>query len=393
MRVAYFDCFSGISGDMTLGALVDAGADGDELARIVGGLGLTGIRVKFRRTVRGYLAGTRAEVTAEAEPAHRHLPTIRKILGEAPLPDRVRERALAVFDCLAAAEAAVHGTTKDQVHFHEVGALDAIADIVGSAAGLELLGVERVIHSEVALGSGTVTCRHGAVPVPGPATTHLLKDRPVRFTGREGELTTPTGAAILAALGLPLAKGPSFTVKSVGYGFGAREGGDLPNALRVVVGEAANGALEELVLLETNLDDVTGETVGHLIERCLESGALDAFAAPVQMKKSRPGLVFSALCSVEAMDALTDLIHEETGTLGVRGQRVFRSAVARDVVTRTTPFGEVRFKRAVLPSGAVTWSPEMDDASRIAREQGIALREVLARLARGGAGDDAEEGD
>jgi hypothetical protein len=284
-----------------------------------------------------------------------------------------------VFRRLAEAEARVHGIAMEKVHFHEVGALDAIADIVGAVAGLDLLGVTAVYASPITLGQGQVECRHGTLPVPAPAVAYLVEGFEVRFTDVQRELTTPTGAAIVTTLATRGARPSSFIMERVGYGFGREEEGSLPNALRIMVGSLP-AAAEEIVLLETNLDDVTGESVGFLIERCLELGALDAYAAPVQMKKSRPGLVFSALCTADRMIAVRDLIHGESGTLGLRIQRVERFVLPREIVTRDTSLGKVRVKRARLPDGTVALKPEHDDAARIAREKNLPLRTVLETL-------------
>jgi uncharacterized protein (TIGR00299 family) protein len=380
VKAAYFDCFSGISGDMALGALVDAGVDAEALSGAIGRLGLDGVELRFEREMQGYLAGTRAHVTAPEGPRHRHLPEILKIIEGSSLSSLVKDRASAIFRRLAEAEAAVHGIELDKVHFHEVGALDAIVDIVGASAGLELLGVEKIFASSIALGRGEVKCRHGLLPIPAPAVVRLTQGFEVHFTEIDRELTTPTGAAILTALARPGEKPSSLVMEGVGYGLGSHAGEGLPNALRILVGTLPEGRLEEVVLLQTNLDDVTGETAGHLIDRCLEEGALDAFAIPVQMKKSRPGLLFSALTRLEQQDRIRTLIHLETGTLGVRVQRVHRSVLERESLKANTSLGEIRVKKARLPDGTVFFSPEHDEAARMAREKNMPLRQILEIL-------------
>lgn len=380
MNVAYFDCFSGISGDMVLGALVDAGLDPDALKAAIGQLGLDGITLNFKKDRRGYLAGTKADVSAEKHSKDRHLPEIRKIIDKAALPDRVKERAHAIFVRLAEAEAAVHGITPEKVHFHEVGALDAIADIVGAAAGLELLGIDRVYCSPLALGEGQVKCRHGQLPVPAPAVVRLTRGFEVRMTGIGRELTTPTGAAIVTTLAGSSEKPSSFVMKEVGYGFGREAEGSLPNALRVVLGAMPDEAREQIVLLETNIDDITGETAGHLISRCLDEGALDAYALPIQMKKSRPGLLFCALCRIDHLERIRTLIHIETGTLGIRIQPVLRSVLPREAIVVETSLGPVQAKKILLPDGKTMITPEYDDAARIAREKNLPLRQVFKIL-------------
>jgi len=368
---------------MVLGALVDAGVDGSRLEQALSGLGISGYRLSFNKETRGALSGTRACVEVEETDKDRRLPEIVDIIRDSSLDEEVKNGAVSVFERLADAEAAVHGTSADDVYFHEVGALDAIVDIVGAVVGLKLLGAERLFSSSLVLGTGTVKCRHGVLPIPAPAVVRLVKGFEVRLTSVEGELTTPTGAAIITTLAEPPGAVPSFVVESVGYGFGSRKGAanDPPNALRLVKGRTCvEKGLEEVVLLETNLDDVTGEVAGYLIEQCLERGALDAFVVPVQMKKSRPGILFSALCRLDLTDALVNLLHMESRTLGVRIQRVSRSILPREVVTVDTSLGPVRVKKAGLPGQQVFCSPEYEDAARIAREKGMPLWVVMETI-------------
>lgn len=378
MKIAYFDCFSGISGDMTLGALVDAGLDPSALIDSLKSLDLDGFDIQFKKETRGYLSGTRAEVRVKETKNHRHLPQIREIIEGSPLNDRVKIKACAIFSRLAEAEAAVHGISPDKVHFHEVGALDAIVDIVGSVCGLDLLGVEGAYCSEISLGKGVVKCQHGLIPIPAPAVINLLKGFKTRFTEIQRELTTPTGAAIVTTCAQPAL--PSFVVNSVGYGFGFKESRELPNALRLVIGSAPDHALEEVILLETNLDDVTGEMVGYLLERCLEKGALDAYAIPMHMKKSRPGILFCAITNREKMDGILTLIHQESGVLGVRMRPVSRSILQRESFTAQTPLGPVRVKKALIPGSDPILSPEHDDLVKIAREKSLPMLRVLEQV-------------
>jgi uncharacterized protein (TIGR00299 family) protein len=261
-----------------------------------------------------------------------------------------------------------------------VGAVDAIVDIVGAVAGLDLLGVETVHASKLPLGEGFVKCQHGLLPLPAPAVSRLVQGYEVRLTGIERELTTPTGAAIVTTLAGSSGEVPSFIMEGVGYGFGRHPGDELPNALRLIVGRLPGKAPEEVALLETNLDDVTGETAGYMIERCLAEGALDAYAIPVQMKKSRPGMIFSVLARLDDLERLRSLIHAESGTLGIRIQRVSRSVLARESFTAETSFGPVKVKKAHLEGWPASLSPEHDDVARIAREKGIPLRLVLEKI-------------
>ncbi|HKB17280.1 MAG TPA: nickel pincer cofactor biosynthesis protein LarC, partial [Planctomycetota bacterium] len=295
MRTAYFDCFAGAAGDMIVGSLLDAGAAFSAVREGIASLALPGVRVRAERaTVAGFRA-TRFEVERPAREGHRGLREIEGILAGASFPSRVRERSLAVFRRLANAEAAVHGTTTERVHFHEVGASDAIADVVGACLALEDLRVERVVASPPRLGTGSVESEHGRIPVPAPGTLELLRGSKARLGGPRGERTTPTGAAILTGLAAAVEGEISLRIESVGYGAGTHDFGDGPNLLRVVLGDGEENEGDEIVeVLETNLDDVPGQVVGHALERLLEAGALDAFAAPVFMKKNRPGVVLTA---------------------------------------------------------------------------------------------------
>ncbi|MBU0756365.1 MAG: nickel pincer cofactor biosynthesis protein LarC [Planctomycetes bacterium] len=380
MKIAYFDCFSGISGDMILGALVDAGLDPEALVQQIDKLGLNGIALRFHKDRQGYLAGTRAEVTVEEGPRERHLPEILKRIQDSTLDDGVKNRAQKIFQRLAEAEAAVHGIDPEKVHFHEVGALDAIADIVGAVAGLALLGIDRVYSSPLTLGEGAVHCRHGLIPVPAPAVLRLTRGFEIRQTSEQREMTTPTGAAIITTLAGSTAKPASMVMEEVGYGFGQAKGERMPNALRLVLGRMPQENLEEVVLLETNLDDITGEMVGHLIHRSLREGALDAYAVPIQMKKSRPGIQFCVLAPEAHLERMRIMIHQETGTLGIRIQRVMRSIVSRETYTVETSLGPVKVKKALMPGGHARIRPEYEEVARIAGEQSLPLRRVMELL-------------
>lgn len=383
MRVAYLDCFSGISGDMFLGALIHAGLDVDRLRASLAGLGVPGFSIEAERTWRDAMEGVlcHVRIADDAPKPHRGLQDIKAILSASSLDPWVKERATSVFTHLARAEAKVHGTTEDEVHFHEVGALDAIVDIVGACAGLRLLGVDEVWSSAVSLGTGFARCDHGMMPVPVPATLELLRGAPLKFTGIEGELVTPTGAALLSTLATRIGAVPSLVVSSIGYGFGTRIRPDgPPNALRILIGEEAETA-ELLSVLETNLDDVSPQVIGYVIDRCLESGAMEAFATAVQMKKSRPGFVLTVLADESRADGLERLLFEETATLGVRRHRVSRARLERRSVKIESSLGAVRVKYARGPHGLLRASPEFDDVSRIAREQGIPYRQAHQTLA------------
>jgi len=346
MKVAYFDCFAGAAGDMIVAALLDAGLDLEALRAALATLDLGGYEVSAEPVRRGGLAATRFNVAVEsgAQP-HRHLADIQRIINAGDLPGRSAERALAVFARLASAEAKVHGVGVEEVHFHEVGAVDSIVDVVGAAIGLELLGVERVFCSPIPAGSGTVETAHGTLPVPAPATAALLVGAPVAEApgGAAGELTTPTGAAVLTTL---------------------------------AAGDA--GEVDAAVELSANLDDCTGEVLGAAIGKLLAGGALDAWAAPVVMKKSRPAWMLSALCEVADAARMEEVFFTETTTLGVRRRTVARRKLARRHETVETPYGAIRVKVAALAGRNLTASPEFAEAAAAAEAHGVAVKEVLA---------------
>ena len=389
MRVAHFDCFSGISGDMVLGAVLDAGVPADALRAALDSLGLP-ITLEVERVKRNGIAGTKATVTAPDQEEYRFLPDVEAIIAEGALTPRQRDTALAVFRKLAVAEAAVHGMPVERVHFHEVGALDSIADIVGGAVGLDLLGVDRFTSRSVPPGSGTVKCAHGLMPVPAPATAELLKGIPLASSVVKGELTTPTGAAILATVVTEYTDSPAMTVERVGWGAGTKDFLEQPNLLRLLVGTTAEPGgsrpplaeeTDTVVVLETNLDDVPAEVVGYATERLFAAGALDVFAVPVLMKKQRPGVLLTVLAEPAKAAELEAILFRETGTFGVRRTEARRAKLRREAVTVETPWGPVAAKRGWRDGHEVV-TPEYEDCARIAREHGVALREVFAAVRR-----------
>ncbi len=382
MRVAHFDCFSGISGDMTLAALLDLGVPADAVLTGIASLGLP-IKIAVEKVRKGGFAATQIHIDAPPQEDHRHLPEIEAILSRGTLSPAQRELALKIFRRLAAAEAAVHGVPVDEVHFHEVGALDSIADIAGSAIALDLLGVEKFTSSAVAVGSGTVKCAHGVMPVPTPATAELLKGAPLRPCPIKNELTTPTGAAILTSVVSEYLDTPAMTIEQVGHGAGSKDFLEQPNLLRVFAGRAAvrndAGCESDTVwILETNLDDVPGEVIGYCFEQLFAAGALDVFTTPIQMKKNRPGVMLSVLCDDANLDALEAIIFRETRTFGIRRHRAERHKLPREIVTVETPWGPVRCKRG----GEAILTPEYEDCARIAREKNVALTEVFRVVTR-----------
>ncbi len=398
MRIAYVDCFSGASGDMLVGALLDAGLDVEALRRELAKLPLdqagqvSPYQLAVEAQVHHGLAGTKFDVLLnQGSHRHRHLADIEQLIRDSTLAAEVSSRSLAVFHRLALAEAKVHGSTVEEVHFHEVGAVDSIVDVVGFVAGLHLLQVEALHSSPLMLGSGTVLTAHGVLPAPAPATLEILATASVptrRHPRADTELLTPTAAALLAELAVFDAPAerepPMMTVTAIGYGFGTKEL-DWPNALRIWLGETtfqSHSEQDEVVLVECNLDDATGEILGYALERCLAAGALDVWFTPIQMKKNRPGVKISLLATPERFAALSDLLLRETPTLGVRYSVRRRRKAERRVRTVTTPWGEILLKDKVLDGQVVASSPEYEDCARLARESGVPLAEVYGTAVR-----------
>ena len=373
MKICYFDAFSGIAGDMTVAALIDAGAAFEPLAGALDSLGM-GATFRIEKVNRGGIAATRFVVEGGEQRAHRHLPHILRMIGAGALPDQVKENAAAIFRKLGEAEARVHGVPVEKVHFHEVGAVDSIADIAGAAMGLFLLGVDQVHASPVNVGGGAITTEHGLLPVPAPATVALLEGRPVFSRGPQTELTTPTGAAILATLAVSFGPLPPMRISGAGFGAGTKEFKEQANVLRVILGEASGAAeAASVAVLEANIDDSTPETLGYAMERLLEAGALDVTLTPVHMKKNRPGVMLSVLARPEDRERLAALVFAETSTLGLRIHVAERRVEARSVVEVETRFGKLRVK--VSASGA--FAPEYEDCRKLARETGAPLREIM----------------
>jgi uncharacterized protein (TIGR00299 family) protein len=375
LTTAWFHCFSGISGDMALGSLIDAGADLEDVRAMVARVPLRGWDLRTEAVTRGGIAATRVVVEVQDDVVvrtHRHI--VAMIEG-ANLPERVRARALGAFRLLASVEGRIHRRDVEDVHFHEVGGHDAVVDVVGVAAALELLGVEEITASAVATGTGTIRTAHGLLPNPSPATVELLAGAPTYGRDVGAELTTPTGAALLASMASGFGPMPPMRVSSVGYGAGSRELKELPNCVQVLVGERTGedpGTGQPLVLLEANLDDVTGEVLAHTLSALLEAGALDAWLAPVVMKKGRPGHVLSALADPSLVPRLRQVMVEESGTLGVRAARLERWPVSREEFTVEVMGHQVRVK---VTAGRV--KPEQADAATVAAATGVPLREVL----------------
>ncbi len=381
MRCGYFDCFSGAAGDMILGAMIHAGLEPESLHEAVARLGLPGVELTMEPVQRGGLTATHVTVKTgpEAAQKHRHLPEILKIIANAGFPSAVSERAERVFNRLAEAEAHVHGMPVEKVHFHEVGAVDAIVDVVGACVGADALGLRSIVCSPVPTGNGTVRCAHGLMPIPAPATAELLKGVPLAACDVQAELTTPTGAAILTTLADSFGPLPAMTIGSIGYGAGTRDDPARPNLLRLLVGESATPAsLEEdrVIVLETQVDDATGQAVAFAVARLLEAGALDAFAIPILMKKGRPGQLLCVLCRTDDVAMLEGILFGETTTFGVRRYECLRRKLAREHVTVATPFGPIRVKLGRRGDQIVQAWPEFEDCAAAAQKHGVALRVV-----------------
>ncbi len=381
MKAAYFDCFSGISGDMTLGALVDAGCSVDLLRDQLQGLEVPGWGISAEKVWKNGMAATYVKVKTEDSGKHRSLATILGILGEANLDSRVKARASAIFQKLGEAEATVHDVPLEKIHFHEVGAVDAIVDIVGACIGFEELGFEAFACSALNVGGGTAKMAHGVLPVPAPATARLLMGKPTYSNGVQQELVTPTGAAIVATLCGSFGPQPAMKVSAIGYGAGTADLESQPNVLRILAGDVSDKDVDDhggtIRVLEANLDDMNPQIFGYLLEKALAAGALDVFAVPVQMKKSRPGTLVTILCKPEDEGKFQEMLFAETTTLGVRSHLVERRALPRECVKVRTKFGEVRIKVARSEGRACHASPEFDDCRKLAEEKNVPLHEVM----------------
>jgi uncharacterized protein (TIGR00299 family) protein len=373
---AWFHCFAGIAGDMALGALVDAGADLEEVRALLLQLPVSGWTIEAHPVLRGGIAATRVEVHTAESPVVRTYAHISGLIDEARLPDRVRDRSQAAFAALAQVEGRLHRRPPEQVHFHEVGGLDAIVDIVGTCAALELLDIDRIHASPIATGTGMVRSAHGVLPNPAPAVVELLRGAPTYGRDIGYELTTPTGAAILAANAVGYGPLPALTIEATGFGAGSRDIDGLPNVTQVVLGQPAipRTPNQPVTLLEVNVDDATGETLAHTVSALLEAGAHDAWVAPIVMKKGRPAYTVSALADLALADQVSKVLMAETGSLGVRSHTLERSPAARDADEVEVEGLPVRVK---VSAGRV--KIEHDDAARAARRTGLPLREVVSR--------------
>ena len=377
MRTVYFDCFSGAAGDMLLGALLDAGASEADVRTAVGALGLAGCSIEIRAVTRGSLRATKVDVAVTGEQEHRGPDDIAALLRNAALSEEVRETAVKTFDLLTDAEAKVHGIPRERVHFHEVGAVDAIVDVVGCSAALASLRPERVLASPVTIGRGLVDTEHGPIPVPAPAVVELLHGVPLEERGSH-ELVTPTGAAFLRAVVDAFGAMPPLTVSASGYGAGTRDT-DVPNVVRVIIGETSAAASQRLLQIEANVDDMSPELLPHALEALLAAGAVDAWITPVLMKKGRPGFVVSALAGGADAERVVDVFLRETTTFGVRMHEVERDVLERSWVEVEVEGHALRIKVGSRGTTVTTAAPEYEDARRVAAATGMPLKQVYER--------------
>ncbi len=379
MKTLYFDCFAGASGDMILGALISAGVEPRQLIGQLELLGVGGWQLAFEKVDRSGISAIYARVKTAHEHAHRHLSDIHKIINESRLPDGVKGRAAGIFSLLAQAEARVHNEPIEKIHFHEVGALDAIIDVCGAAIGFELLGIKRFVSSPLRVGTGMIEMAHGHFPIPPPAVAELLKGKPIYAGDIEGEFVTPTGAAIVSAVCDSFGPLPPMKIKAAGYGAGTRDHQSFPNALRVFVGETEDRAApadETLLMIETNIDDSSPQLLGYVMDRAFEMGALDCYLTQTQMKKNRPGLLVSILCRLDEREKFLRMIFAETTTIGVRSYEVVRRALDRETVRVETQFGPIDVKVAHTNNGVVNAMPEFEQCRAAAKKAGVPLRKV-----------------
>ncbi len=382
MKCAYFDCFSGVSGDMILGALLDLGVELVQLEQAISQLPIKGYKLTAERVKRRQLSGTllKVQLGQQTQPL-RNLNSIQKIISQSSLSPRVQEQAQQIFQRLAEAEAKIHATTPEQVHFHEVGAVDTIIDVVGTLAGLEILGVERVIVSPLPLGRGQINCAHGQLPLPAPATLELLRGCPVYSGESEGELVTPTGAAIISSLAHTYSPLPLMNIECIGYGAGSRDYSPRPNLLRVIIGECRDSrAAETLTQIEADIDDMNPQLYGWLMERLFAAGALDVTMTPIYMKKNRPGVRLSVFTPPQLLQQMADLIFRETTTIGLRFSHIQKLKLPRSSQKIDSPWGPVAIKIAQLPDRKFKYTPEYEDCRRIAQKEGISIQEVYRRV-------------
>lgn len=390
MKTLYFDCFAGASGNMILGALVALGVDENELIEQLKWLDIADFSIEFSTKNKSGIAAIYADVKVADEKHHQHFSTIEKIINNSRLSENVKSRAVKIFRKLAEAEAKIHGISLEKVHFHEVGAMDAIIDVVGACIGFEMLEIEKFSCSKIHVGSGFVQMAHGKFPVPPPAVTELLKDFSVYSTEIEGELITPTGAAIIVTVCEESGNLPEMIVEKSAYGAGSRDYEDFPNVLRLIIGKTSNAKSqvpssqnnEQLTIIETNIDDLSAEILGFVMERAFEIGALDCWFTPIQMKKNRPATMISILCKPDEKEIFSKLLYTETSTIGVRIKTVERECLTRETAKSKTEFGEIDVKIARYKDKIVNAKPEFEQIREIALRSGKTFREIQQKAVK-----------
>jgi len=380
MKIAYLDCFSGLSGDMLVGSLLDAGLPVEELERIISGLNLNGYKISSKKEGRNHIFGTKFSVSLrEEDQKARHLEDIKEIIKSSDIPLEVVEKCISIFEKLAMTEGEIHHISPDEIHFHEVGAIDSIIDIVASVAGIHILGIEKLFVSRIPVGNGMITSAHGEIPLPSPATIALLGGVPVYDSGQSAEMTTPTGAAIITSLCTSFGPMPPMIVDRVGYGVGSRILTDRPNLLRILIGnDIDKHRSETVVVLEANLDDMSPELLGYLMERLFDAGAKDVAFSHIQMKKNRPGIQLQVIGHPEDKDSLSNIIFSESTTLGIRFSYNQRSVLTREKLVVESPWGKMRVKKVIKQGGKTALLPEYEECRRIAKANKLALRDVYA---------------
>ncbi len=383
MRTAYFDCFSGASGDMILGALIDAGLSPQRLREELKRLRIPTVRLKVRKVLKQGISGTQVIVEGRNEKrSHRNLKEVLRIIKRSRVETEVKEKSEEIFKRIASVEAKIHQIPMEEVHFHELGGLDSIVDIVGSVWGIRELGIEKIHVSKVNVGAGFVKCEHGILPIPAPATLSLMEGKPIYSSGVERELLTPTGAALLATLGSEFGSMPRINVERIGYGAG-RDDLPHPNLLRLVVGTSESTSGKETVaVIETNIDDMNPQFYDYVMEKLLAMEVLEVFITPVLMKKNRPGHLLTVICSSEKLPSVAKFLFKETTTLGLRWHEEEREKTDREILPLRTKYGRIRFKWARWEGRIVNLSPEYDDCKRVALERGVPLKDVFEEAKR-----------
>ncbi|MEP9410490.1 MAG: nickel pincer cofactor biosynthesis protein LarC [Candidatus Brocadia sp.] len=396
MKIAYFDCFSGISGDMTLGALVDAGLNFDLLKEQLAQLRLHGYEIFAEKVKRAGISGTKVHVKISPKDNHAHgfhhghlhnshlkFSDIQAIIEKSTLRSDIKADSVKVFQRLAIVEAKVHDTSIEKVHFHEVGAIDSIIDIVGSVIAIRHLGIEKIYFSPVPVGCGYATCEHGTFPVPAPATAELLKNQLLKSVNVEKELTTPTGAAIITTLGEGLRTNPEMKILQIGYGAGSNDNPNIPNLLRIFIGETTSGTeSDEMWIVETNIDNMTGEILGYIMDKLFEAGAVDVYFTSIQMKKGRPGIIISIIVSELNLPSVESVLFNQTTTFGIRKYKVIRKVLTREFKELDSPLGKIKVKIGKFNSDIKSISPEYEDCKKIAEEKGIPLKQVYSIISK-----------